>query len=185
MGCCANGCCTGLLRAHSNGLHGSAASRRGTKGGISVASAIVYSCGLKEWINDQIMTTPPIPAQGPQFPADWPQGCPPSTATPASGNWFRIVKGLSFVDDDFKNYAELGKGVNVPECKRRGVSVYDSEANAKRQMEARPYIGKFVAKGTLSHEHGVTSPVSATSGHAEWWPFDGIDRASCFEEPSV
>lgn len=121
-----------------------------------------------------------------KFPDYFPSGCPPATAKDSSGECFRIVKTSPMTDDDFKSYKELDKLPNANQCKRCGVSVFDSAANAKFHLDLRPDLGTVIAKATLDNSHGKLSDASGSgSGHMEWWPYAHVNRRALFQEMSA
>lgn len=112
------------------------------------------------------------------YPPDWPPGCPPSSAPPASGEVFRIVYAPP-APEDFQTYAELGLAPAAPPCKRLSLSVFSTRVAACHQAGKYPRLGNHVARGTLHPGLGHLSPASNT-GHQEWWAPARVDRRACF-----
>lgn len=121
---------------------------------------------------------------GLSFPASFPSGCPPAETPDANAECYRILSGSIKTDADFLSYAELGKLPSAAPCKRAAISVYDTVENARRNLQARPYIGTAICKGKLEASHGKLSHPGDT-GHMSWWAYEGVDRKQCFEESTL
>jgi len=118
-----------------------------------------------------------------EFPADWPSGCPPDDAQPAEGEIFRLVKSNPPTAADFWSHHETGKLPNTPACLRCGLSVFRSREDAEHQHRAYPRLGRFIAKGMLVHEHGVTKLTHGRQpSHTTWWAFADVDRLAVFTD---
>lgn len=116
------------------------------------------------------------------FPEDWPNGCPPADATPASGEAFRLVKHKPPVAADFLTHSERGLLLRANPCLRRGLSVFTEIEGAVHMHELFPKIGEFVAKGTLTGEHGKSKPTEGKHpAHSTWWPYEGVERKAPFQ----
>jgi hypothetical protein len=121
-----------------------------------------------------------------RFPKNWPNGCPPQAAKPASGDVFRIVKADPPAQDDFLTFFELGKRASSKRpCDHLGLSVFRDEQDAASYAAKYPYLGNAIAKATLTKAHGMTEETprrfdGRTNTHATWWPFEGLIRHTCF-----
>src|SRR5438094_219145 len=90
------------------------------------------------------------------YPSDWPDGCPPKDAIPASGTVFRVVKTKPARTEDFRTQCELGQYPDANPCLRRGLSVLDTKEAAYHQRFLFPKLGRFIAFGDLHPAHGAT-----------------------------
>lgn len=112
------------------------------------------------------------------FPTDWPPGCPPQDAVPASGRVFRLVRGSTPSPDDFKSHFDQGKKVPAKQCTGRSLSVFRTKQQAAQCQALLQYLGDHVAFGDLSSGHGMTKLSQRKHpGHTEWWPYAGVDPA--------
>jgi hypothetical protein len=116
------------------------------------------------------------------FPGDFPEECPPASAVAAHGEVFRLVLGAYFQADSFATYLELGKALHVPPCRRASISVFNNFRGACHLAKIKPNLGDHVAAGVLTADAGKMSAPS-TSGHIDWWAYEGVDRQSFFTEP--
>lgn len=116
-----------------------------------------------------------------EFPNEWPEGCPPGDALDASGVIFRIVNNNPPVSADFVTHFESGKLPKAPECLRCGLSVFQEIRDAIHQRQLLPKLGRLIAQGMLSAEHGKTKLTTGKQPtHTTWWPYRDTDRASIF-----
>jgi hypothetical protein len=115
-----------------------------------------------------------------EFPSAFPSGCPPSTASPASGIVYRIVQGLKVSEQDFASSQELGNYLNAPPCSRCGVSVFNSIESAAHRRNLTPRLGLAIAEGTLKPECGLTELTNNKSGHITWWAYSSVAKSSLF-----
>lgn len=113
----------------------------------------------------------------PTYPADFP--ALPEDALDADGTYFRICVTKPPTTEDFKSYKELGKPTTAAPIHAVGISMYTDLDKARHRQRLSPRLGKFIAEGDLTPEHGKTSRPGG-NGHLEWWPFDGVDRLSPF-----
>lgn len=119
------------------------------------------------------------------FPIDWPEGCPPADAQPASGGVYRVVKTNPPAAEDFLTFQELGKRDGGKPCEAVGVSVFRDANDARHYCAKYPYLGELIAKGSLSSSHGATKSTPRNMGgkpnsHTTWWPYKSIERHSIF-----
>jgi hypothetical protein len=116
-----------------------------------------------------------------EFPVDWPDGCPPDDAVDAGGVFFRIVKSCPPVAADFVSHFESGRMPKAPVCLRCGLSVFEELRDAIHQQRLLPNLGRLIAQGTLSADHGKTKLTTGKQPtHTTWWPYRGVDRSSLF-----
>jgi hypothetical protein len=115
------------------------------------------------------------------FPDDWPVGCPSQDAEPAQGEVYRLVKTNPPGPQDFKTNHDMGTRKNTDPCLRCGLSVFRQKVDAEHLYRAYPRLGKFIAKGMLKPEHGVTKQTGRPT-HTTWWPYEQVDRAAIFPD---
>lgn len=120
-----------------------------------------------------------------QFPAYFPDCCPPVDSNDAGGAVFRIVKDENLTDEDFLSHHELGLAHTADQCRRCGVSVFNSFENALHLQKIKPRLGNAISKGELNHSAGKMLLTNKKSGHIDWWAYDSVDRKSFFEEPKL
>jgi hypothetical protein len=115
------------------------------------------------------------------FPQDWPNDCPPPDAVAAAGEVFRLVKTNPPTAADLASHRETGRLPNAPPCLRCGLSVFRDVQDAVHQQRLIPKLGRWIARGTLSVEHGQTKQTpSQQPTHTTWWAYEGINRAALF-----
>ncbi len=115
------------------------------------------------------------------FPESYPDGCPSEDAMDASGTVYRIVRSKSLLSDDFRSHYELGTAKTACECRRRGLSVFDSAKSARHRLSLSPQLGSEIAEGSLSPVTGRSLLTDKKSGHITWWVYSGIAPASLFK----
>lgn len=121
-------------------------------------------------------------ATAPRFPADWPPGCPPPEAAPASGRYFRVVTTSPASASDFRTHHEAGKLPKAPPCLRAGLSTFRTQDDAERMALLLPVLGGFVAAANLNAAYGVSMPTQGRQPtHTTLWPHEGTDRAAPFD----
>lgn len=118
-----------------------------------------------------------------KFPDYFPEGCPPADATEAVGDVFRIVRAGEIGEADFRSHHELGIALGAPACARCGVSLFDSFDGAMHRRRLSPYLGAFISHGRLAPSAGKMKLTKPSSGHIEWWAFEGTKRSGFFEAP--
>lgn len=94
----------------------------------------------------------------------------------------KIVQGRPLGASDFKTHHEAKTAPHAPPCERCGISVFNSFENAAHRQRLSPRLGTAIAKGTLQSDAGKILLTNVKSGHMEWWPYQGVDRASYFFE---
>ena len=113
---------------------------------------------------------------------DLPDGCPPPSAVPANGTYYRLVRNNPPTDDDFRRPRDLPRSTPLKEdelCVDSALSLFE---DPKDVHLARQYVPGFkkkkVAQGTLVPTAGVTlhsptllsgDPVVELASHTEWW----------------
>jgi hypothetical protein len=118
-----------------------------------------------------------------RFPKDCPSDCPPDAAQDATSIVYRTVKANPPTAEDFLSYLEEGKRVSkAKRCGACGLSVMLSLEDARHHRDVLPWLSKFVSRGTLCREHGKTMPTPSDTypTHAEWWPYEGVERHTLF-----
>ena len=115
------------------------------------------------------------------FPDDWPADCPSEDTPVANLTVFRIVKHRPPTATDLLSHHETGRLPKADPCLRCGLSVFIIAEDAAHQRKLMPRLGEFIARGTLTAEHGKArlTPGQQPS-HTTWWPYIGVDRASLF-----
>lgn len=123
-----------------------------------------------------------------EFPADWPESCPPPQASSPSGTVYRIVKQAALDDKEFLSYIETKKPFKGDKCLAHGLSVFAEKSHAIHYAELMPYLGKLIAHGDLQSHHGkiLATPRKQRGidlSHKTWWPYPEVDRKSIFSVP--
>lgn len=102
-----------------------------------------------------------------------PEQCPPIDATPASGIYYRIAKGIPTESEDYFSQRRLqpGKtflGEGIDECVVRSVSVFSSLADAQKRLRLPKFRNNVVVTIDLQPKDGV---IKKTFGpcHYSWW----------------
>lgn len=82
---------------------------------------------------------------------------------------------------DLASHHETGRLPNAPPCLRCGLSVFRDVQDAVHQQRLIPKLGRWIARGTLSAEHGQTKQTPGQQPtHTTWWAYEGINRAALF-----
>ena len=112
------------------------------------------------------------------WPADFPDDCPPEQASPADGTYYRIVKNappdsedfVSLYDSDQNRAMSIVRQGTRTECETMGLSVYTDRDDAVNCALQYPKIGDRVASVALTP---VSGKVLYTGGrfptHHTWW----------------
>ncbi|MEY4576728.1 MAG: hypothetical protein RL701_1431 [Pseudomonadota bacterium] len=116
---------------------------------------------------------------GVSYPEDWPEGCPPAEAQPAQGTFYRILNHAAPTLEDFQSHHERGLAPNADRVKRCGLSIYETQAQARHRQKLTPRLGQYLSAGSLTPESGVIS-ASDRSGHITWWPAKDVQRHLLF-----
>jgi hypothetical protein len=107
-----------------------------------------------------------------EFPAHFPERCPPKTSSEAKGDLFRFVANKPPQATDFVSHHLLGKKYDKEKhCEACGLSVLVSEADVKQFLRATPsFRKKYVAKGRVSPDWGKIAQTGKFSHHTWWVP---------------
>lgn len=115
------------------------------------------------------------------FPAYFPQGCPPSDAQEKELIAYRLCKSNPVVISDFYSYYQLRldfNGVNG-----YGVSLFTdlNEAITLKKMPA--HKNEMLAKGVTSHLCGLMkeTPTRRFSSHITWWLYEDARPENYFQ----
>lgn len=113
---------------------------------------------------------------GTQWPGAFPNNCPPSDATPAAVEGYRLVEGDPPGPNDFLSKRERNPGIRFRddwiECKACALSVYIDAEDAKR---VRRIVGAMrhmkIAQGTVGvgTERILATPSAKADSHHSWW----------------
>lgn len=115
------------------------------------------------------------------FPANWPEDCPPRDALDAEGDVFRIVNHDPPITEDVATHFETGRLPKAPQCLRCGLSVFRDVRDAIHQRLLMPKLGRFIAGARLKAEHGRTKLTSGQQPtHTTLWTYDEINRTIVF-----
>jgi len=84
--------------------------------------------------------------------------------------FFRLIANSSPTIDDVLSKAELGETLreDTPENRRlwHGISVYATEAQARRKGRTSPMLGRYIARIELPDDGPIVSErTTASSGH--------------------
>lgn len=119
-----------------------------------------------------------------EWPAFFPDGVPPETATAASGVAYRLVRQLPPDKSDFRSSHEENPKRDFGEdfwmaC---GVSFHKRLADARRtRARFKPLRKRMIARGTLRSEFGVMLRTGSGS-HLTVWLRKGVTPHESFTE---
>ena len=122
------------------------------------------------------------------WPAHFPDDCPPDDAKPATGAAYRLTHN-PFESRDFWTKREEHPEKRFPdpirECQANGLSIFRNVEDAKKLRRRVAYFRNnknAIAVGHLSPELGVTKSTGPDhrSSHCSWWVPVGVDRAQPF-----
>ena len=121
------------------------------------------------------------------WPADFPEDCPPEQAVPANGTYYRIVRNDPPESSDFVSVYHLDRirasrvirSGRRTQCETMGLSIYadmnDAVANARRFKN----IGDKIARITLRAESGKTLKTDGGyPSHYTWWKEESFEASS-------
>ena len=119
------------------------------------------------------------------WPADLPEDCPPDTALPADGTYYRVVNNDPLESGDFVSVYHLNanRGRNVQrrritQCQSMGLSVYADITSARKCAGRYPNLGNKIARVSLTPGAGK---ILETSGqfpsHHTWWKYEEYNPA--------
>ena len=113
-----------------------------------------------------------------------PKQCPPTTASPAQGDFYRGIRKPPISDTDFLSHVEREMDNSDPEnCEHWGLSGWTSEAAVKHARLLNKYMRKWhIAKGTVSNSDGAMLATGGAKnpGHCTFWKAHGKSIASRF-----
>lgn len=109
-----------------------------------------------------------------------PNDCPPESASPQSGAFFRLVRpgravGSSTEDDDWRLPFNNRKGDCAGRsdlCECHALSVFASIADVRYAIQSTPgFRNKLVAEVIVSLTNGVlaNTPLEMQPSHHDWW----------------
>ena len=110
------------------------------------------------------------------WPADFPDNCPPEEAAPADGIYYRIVKDDPPRLEDFVSlyHRDNARAMRVieerknTECETKGLSVYADADDAVSVARLFPKIGDKIASVALTPASGKILQTGSRSHHT-WW----------------
>lgn len=112
------------------------------------------------------------------WPPDFPDNCPPASARPAAGVFYRIVKTNPPQPDDFvSQYHQNRRLANsniqrgrATQCETMGLSIYADINDAIRAARRYPRLGDKIATLTLLPASGKVIPTPRNGNtHHTWW----------------
>ncbi len=106
-----------------------------------------------------------------------PTQCPPSDATPANGEYYRLITGDVLVCEDFHSHRMLNplKPFRVSECVARSLSVFSDEAACQNLTKLAIHRGKKIARVNLSSSDGSIKKTGKDKDHYSWWRSQEFD----------
>jgi hypothetical protein len=89
-------------------------------------------------------------------------------------SFFRIAKSIPATDDDFTSQKAKGIPMARPDPEVEllwdGISVYATEAQARKQARAKPWLGKYIAEIVVIEGDPITFRRSGSgAGHHTLW----------------
>jgi hypothetical protein len=123
------------------------------------------------------------------WPSFFPSRCPPSEASDASAEGFRLVRSNPPSLGDFESWAQRHPRKWAGDCKASGLSVFTAKSDALRlvrrvqglaQGESGPI--DLIARASLSPDAGTLmyTPRDGNSHHTWWAPAD-FNHAAAFK----
>jgi len=120
-----------------------------------------------------------------------PPDCPPESAWPAEGQYYRFVSRPVIEPNDFLSHRERGfpleDAKHHDECEFGGLSILKNLRDVKAMRDEVPgFAKKSVAVGILNQTLGRLkhTPYNGNSHHT-WWIPEGCDPAPLFEVVEV
>jgi hypothetical protein len=121
----------------------------------------------------------------PNYPSEWPKGCPPAKAVQADGTFYRIVKTSPPTERDFKTAFQLGEALGSSSATRTNLSLLLDLREVDYQHRAFKHLGNFYSVGTIraAHGHMLIENRKGRPGskmHVAWWIYEGVDARAIF-----
>ena len=119
------------------------------------------------------------------WPADLPEDCPPDTALPANGTYYRVVKNDPPEPGDFLSVYLLdpkrGENIRRHRITRRqvmGLSVYADRTSARECAAKYRRMGNKIAGVYLTPNAGQTLETPGqVPAHHTWWKYEEFNPA--------
>ena len=105
---------------------------------------------------------------------DYPESCPPSSAAPIEGDFYRLCATNPPTLNDFKTHVDLGLPFPSPKlCEAKALSFFTNLDSIDRMQKRFPRLkNKIAVLVSVSSEHGV----SVLSGdHLNLWEYQGVN----------
>jgi hypothetical protein len=110
------------------------------------------------------------------YPEFFPEGCPPEDAQPMEIMVYRLIKGESIDNEDFKSFFELGRDARHPTFPfiEYGISIntdYQELKSYWRGSGALKKAYKNIGAGITQKNNGVIkyTPTKQQKSHHTWW----------------
>jgi hypothetical protein len=116
------------------------------------------------------------------WPAEFPNDCPPASALAHSGDLFRFVSASGPSAEDFQSQQQINPTKvweGILRCQSCGLSVFtdlDGVARARKMVPA--LRRKPLAKASLTGDQGsvLSTPSKTNNKHHTWWLVDTVSQ---------
>lgn len=104
-----------------------------------------------------------------EWPAHFPDGCPPVEADDLAGNILYLVGSNPPTADDFRSAAERGAFPDGPPCERAALSCGVARDSMDRLRKAVPRLRAMrIAQASLQPQHGKLRQTGRPGHHSMW-----------------
>lgn len=119
----------------------------------------------------------------PNWPFWYPEGCPPASATLATGMFYRLVKNDPPLDVDFESFLEKevtrkpNRESTVQDVSDASVSILQEHSDAVSTQEFIPGMRtRKIALGSIDNSGTMQpNPMPRQPSHFDWWrPFNDV-----------
>lgn len=113
-----------------------------------------------------------------KYGEDYPESCPPGSASPVEGCYYRLCDSNPPTDKDFKTHVDLG--LNFPPkklCEAKALSFMSSMKSATNMQNRFPRLKKkFPVLVNLVPLHGIGLEAGE---HLNLWEYCGLNLLEC------
>jgi hypothetical protein len=106
---------------------------------------------------------------------DWveelPDKCPPQSAIPPKGDFFRVIPAFPPKESDFNSTRQdnLLKTFDIDECLVRSCSIFSDYSEGRKLLKLPRHRNKIIIKLSLTADSGLVLRTFERPCHYSWW----------------